>query len=329
MQPALSRRTWLAHAACLSGVALYTGSRLLASDRPFSDSPPTETHLFVRLWQGSSSNETLPPKEAGDTVPDWIRSAAAKAGCDRLKPLDGWVQVAGTDGVLYQSFLEGRWVSLTGVKQSREGYEFRVQGHGIDPQAAPVTISYADSTRRVIPLAVTAESEPLFLACYVGEASPDAGANTVRNAELLRQNLDNFELRLDAFGPQDKPFYSVWLQTGEDLPPVPHPFLRGTRITRKHAERLIELAARDGLLADVRTLTTSGNGYRLEMLSGGHVVTCPLGWNLKMLAQIERLGKIVEDNGDAAQSFAMLLGRMSGYRRMWEAEGQTAAAKGR
>ncbi|MDP6635790.1 MAG: protease inhibitor I42 family protein [Phycisphaerae bacterium] len=152
---------------------------------------------------------------------------------------------------------------------------------------------------------------------------------TARLARLLKEDIAKFTLDIRYSGPQDKPFYQLTLR----VPIVKDKrsaFQPAAQLSQAAAKKIIDHLAADGFF-DRATETTlasvlmpKGPAYSM-FVSGakGRQFYEPIGWDLKMLARLDALAKTLD--GDPARKMALLLGRLSGLRKKWQADAKKPA----
>ena len=173
-----------------------------------------------------------------------------------------------------------------------------------------------------------------ILLCATGlAAEPDksdpATEVAKKRAEKLRVNVKDFRLHLSYHGESGKPYYHLMLS----VPPIEAkkttPFSRLEQISEKQAVRIIDYLAKDFLqrAQDAKSLRKlpAGPLYLLRVGAGQLQLGENLGWNMKMLKHLDGLRKALD--GDAEKSMGLLLGRLAGHRREWEAAVAAKKAK--
>jgi len=167
---------------------------------------------------------------------------------------------------------------------------------------------------------------PLPKGAELASPDPKTGAQVKQRYEQLKKSLGRFTLDLRYLGDQDKPFYNLTLRgpallLDEKRPP----FSPAVQITREQAAKIIEHLASDGYLARAGNQANkdlkapAGPTYGLFVRGpDGLELYEYLGWDLNMLRRLEALRTVLE--GDAAKKMALLLGRLSGYKKIWEAK---------
>jgi len=144
---------------------------------------------------------------------------------------------------------------------------------------------------------------------------------------LLNADPSTFILDLTPSVPSDKPFYSLSLHTPPIEQPIKRPFLELVPITPPQASAFIDFLANDGLLRTAyRPMPIDATqpppaGYTLSITGGkGSAVNLAidLGWDLAMLRHLDALRAALPEH--AKPSMDLLLARLAGQRRQWEAE---------
>ena len=152
----------------------------------------------------------------------------------------------------------------------------------------------------------------------------NAGADaTAERARRLKVAVDWFTLDLWYLGDQDKPFYNLTLRVPK-IKGRRSPFSPAVQLTKKEALAIIDHLAKDGYLrrAGNQSLkdlkAPAGPTYGLFVRGPrGLELYEFLGWDLGMLRRLDALRKVLD--GDAAKKMDLLLGRLSGYKKAWEA----------
>jgi len=151
-----------------------------------------------------------------------------------------------------------------------------------------------------------------FVAVF--DVKPD---RTTERILRLKGNLEQFMLRLDYVGPQDKPFPSLVLSVAQP---------GTTRIDELKASGLIGHLARTGWMAratdaaDAPGAPIPGPAYIMTVTGAGLRLRESLGWELGMLKTLDALRQQL--SGDAAKALDRVLARLSGLRRQWQAAGK-------
>ena len=170
--------------------------------------------------------------------------------------------------------------------------------------------------------------------------SRDAGWALIKQrSELLKKNISSFSLRLQPNLATDKPYYGVQLSCLPMYSARSDPFVQRVHISTNAACLIVDHLAGSGFLARAQ----EGNwrdkdkmqlkeGYCLTVEGWGaqdQVYYDDLGWNLNAIASIEAIRAVVADQDQASQALGLLLGRLSGWKKMWEQEakpGEDASA---
>ncbi len=141
-------------------------------------------------------------------------------------------------------------------------------------------------------------------------------------AKALKDNLQSFQLQLRYHGPQRKSYYILTLS----VLPVPqlasNPFHPIIQIAEDQAAKIIEYLAKDGFLDQAtdpradKTAPPTTPGYTLRVSGNDSIWHAELGWNLAMLKRLDGFHAILD--GEAKEAMGLLIGRLSGHRRVWE-----------
>lgn len=146
-------------------------------------------------------------------------------------------------------------------------------------------------------------------------------------AKQLNARADALIFSLRYFGEQGKPFYSLDLRVPVFKFLVPErrpPFWPAAQISKAQAKKIIGQFARDGLLAEMANVANKkiaqpkGPAYTLHITGlPGVELYADLGWGLPMLRRLEGIRPALD--GPAAKTMDLLLGRLSGLKKKWEA----------
>ena len=156
-------------------------------------------------------------------------------------------------------------------------------------------------------------------------------AEAVAGLKILEENLDDFALDLHYHGSQDKPFYALTLATKPELKD-PMGFHLYVPIDKDQAKKIVGWLFESGLLGRSRAISPvrrakvdppKAPGYRITLSAGGWVFYDDLGWGPALLKDLDALRSKLD--GDAAKKMDLLLGRLAGLRKRWEAEAKRAA----
>jgi hypothetical protein len=166
---------------------------------------------------------------------------------------------------------------------------------------------------KTLPLHVAA-----LILCTPAYGAEDVEAN---RDQTLKATIDSFQMELAYEGEQGKPFYCLRLAvpvaaTGQD-----NSFCRCIQISEAHAHRIRDHLKEDGFLSSARegdlpAGSAPKSRYVLRVQSEKLQLVEDLGWNLAMLRRLDGLRTVLE--GDAASAMDLLLGRLSGVRRVME-----------
>lgn len=142
-------------------------------------------------------------------------------------------------------------------------------------------------------------------------------------AEALKKEIKGFTLRLYYYGEEDRLYPRLFLS----VPTIPDrtksPFnTLEAQITEDQAKKLIDYLAIEGFLDRAKLpeppsrqpTPPQGPVYVLGLSSG---YSENLGWGLPMLHRLDGLRTVLD--GDAAKSMDVLLGRLAGLQKEWEA----------
>jgi len=156
-------------------------------------------------------------------------------------------------------------------------------------------------------------------------------------ARLVKADVASFTLNILYFGPQDKPYYELTLR----VPVVKDKrsaFQPAAQLTANAARKVIDHLAADGFFdraTDIREATVikpkrpvmpKGPAYTLSVSGAkGRWFSEPIGWDLKMLARLDALAMVLD--ADGARKMTLLLGRLSGLRKQWQAKVKPASTK--
>ncbi len=154
---------------------------------------------------------------------------------------------------------------------------------------------------------------------------------TADRMKALRADLGGFVMTVRYIGgAEDKPFYNLTLHVGPVTEPS-EPFSPVVQITQEEAARLIDYLASGGYLARAQDVaaTAAGvppaeaQGYTVTVKAKDVAVTDGLGWNLRMMARLDGLRSAM--TGPAADNMDRLIGRLSGYQKLWAEAARRAA----
>lgn len=151
-----------------------------------------------------------------------------------------------------------------------------------------------------------------FVKSNVEKAAAQADQLTKTRGEKLLANADSFMLQLYYYGPTNKPYYRLHLQT-QPVEPTNF-FTRSHQLSKKQLEKLLDGLAREGFLRNGNDQRppklTYKEGYILYLSCKDYQQYEVLGFadNKEMLKRLIGLHPSLE--GDAARSMSLLLGRM-------------------
>jgi hypothetical protein len=157
------------------------------------------------------------------------------------------------------------------------------------------------------------------------DSRPVATSQAEARIKLLKAHVEQSEFSFFYVGPTDKPFYAVTLSVPDFMiQDDPQQFVRKERITAAQGEKIIEVLAASGWLAEaeegihiINTEPPPWPGYRLTLMFDKTVLAGPLGFDLKMLRQLDAIRVVLD--GDGAKAMGLLIKRMAGLRKQWEA----------
>jgi hypothetical protein len=140
--------------------------------------------------------------------------------------------------------------------------------------------------------------------------------------------VKTFTLTLNYRGDQDKPYYRLMLSVQPVVRFKGNAFDLYTQITEEQAMKIIDYLAVEGFLDQALDLNRNRSPapppepyYTMTVHSDGPPRTFGfqdwLGFDLNMLKRMDGLRVVLE--GDAAKQMDLLLGRLSGHRKQWEA----------
>ena len=193
----------------------------------------------------------------------------------------------------------------------------------------------ADSALALICMAAVLHAAPSAKDSGTEGRKPIAKAG--ERAELLKANLDRFELHLwPSLSQVEKPYYSLTLTVapvgGEDRS---NPFVRCVQISKAQAIRIIEHLTSEGFLGNAVEYDASApskrayqKGYHLHVSghAGHQVLAEHWGWNRTLMTRLDALRKALD--GEAGKSMDFLIGRLAGHRQEWEKKQEDARQTG-
>jgi hypothetical protein len=167
----------------------------------------------------------------------------------------------------------------------------------------------------------------MFVALAVALWNPEPPREDGKELQAkLIERVQQFQLRLIPDGPTDKPYYTVVLSVAATQNGESTDFKRTNRISADQARRIIDHLAELNWLDAPRMLAErprNSNGYTLQIEAGPIFVERKIGWDLEMLESLDSLQSLVD--GEAAVGMELLRGRMSGWRRVWQAAREAAS----
>ena len=155
------------------------------------------------------------------------------------------------------------------------------------------------------------------------EAKDKAAALTAERKQALVEGVENFNLLLRYCGPEDKPFYRLWLS----VPPIMKARAGADDLTarsdRQTALKVIDWLADSGALGAAEDMSIQehlrpqpkGPCYVVNINGGKVSLLHNLGWGPDFAKQLTALRTLLKD--DAGKQMDVLLGRLSGYWKEW------------
>jgi len=258
---------------------------------------------------------TSPDQQHRADIEPWITQAAAKAGSPLAQPYTDWLPLGNDEQELYSSMQGGRLIK--GKATEKDG-SFEVQINGFKIKPLKQTVLLRPGERRVVKLTDYPPPRNVFIALV----APLSGVAQAR-AGKLKAGVEDFHLKLDYNGQEDKPFYRLILSVPDIGYDRSNPFYRLVQIREAQAVKIIDDLGADGFLdkavdlqSNVKLPPPTMPGYTLMVATKGLQLRQDLGWGLPMLNQLDGLREVLE--GDAAKEMDLLLGRLSGLRKQWE-----------
>jgi hypothetical protein len=159
-----------------------------------------------------------------------------------------------------------------------------------------------------------------------GRLLPDPEVWTKRIAErkqALVEGVENFNLLLRYCGPEDKPFYRLWLSVPTILRARAETTGLTARIDKETALKIIDWMADSGVLGAAEELSVEENARRqpagpcyVVNINGGKLsLVADLGWEMPMLKSLYGIRGILA--GDAAKQMDILMTRLNGFIKEW------------
>jgi len=175
--------------------------------------------------------------------------------------------------------------------------------------------------------------------CLAAEGKPAAkprakppvlSAKTTKLATLFKDSAEKFTLNIRYYGEQDKPYYQLTIRVPK-VRDQRKPFWPAARVSQAGDRKIIDHLAADGFfdramdITRVRMENPTGPAYTLWLLGPKGVQLYEhIGWKTPMLKRLDALARRLD--GDASKKMALLLGRLSGHRKVWA---RTVPAGGR
>ena len=158
------------------------------------------------------------------------------------------------------------------------------------------------------------------------KGGPKLDAKTTQHVAKLNAAWAAFTLDLRYFGEQGKPFYNLTLRVPQ-VKDKRRAFSPAVQLTKKQVLAIIDHLAKDGYLrragnqANKDLMAPRGPTYGLFVRGPNALELYEfLGWDLKMLRRLDALCTVLD--GDAAAKMDLLIGRMTGLRKQWQAAEQ-------
>ena len=152
-------------------------------------------------------------------------------------------------------------------------------------------------------------------------ADPNETEVGEKRSATLKANVNDFQLGLSYLGESDKPYYNLLLSVPKVNVKQADAFFLLTQINEEQALKIIahltETGALDRAVEKGEAVKLPQPSYRLSVIAGDLHLTTSLGWGSDMLKSVDALRKVLD--GDAAEKMDVLLGRLSGHRREWDA----------
>jgi len=159
---------------------------------------------------------------------------------------------------------------------------------------------------------------------FVALAAP-VGEKAKKRAEAMKANAKTFRRVLNHNGERGKPFYGLIVSVPPAACYLNRPFCRIMFVKEQEASRIIDYMARDGFLdhagdlgGNVKIPPSAMPGYTMKVMAGDVSLCEDLGWGLPMIQRLDDLRDSLPDGGK--KDMDLLLGRLSGWRKQWEAD---------
>jgi hypothetical protein len=295
---------------CVVGLLL-----LLLSSTVLADDNPAQVQAKVVFGSGT--------EKAAD-VEIWIDRAAAKSGSPLVAPQSSWIGLTGDYLRLYTSKQGG---FIIGGKVTERNGKFEVEIDACAGLSLDKKVTLRPGERRVVNLTEHPAPDNVFIAL---EAPLSERAK--ERVEALKANARTFRLELKYNGEQRKPFYRMTVS----VPVIPQlasaPFYRITQINDDDADRIIDHLASEGFLhqaVDPRNSKIGPPtmpGYTLKVATSDIPLYEDVGWGLPLIDRLDALRDALPDAGK--KDMDLLLGRLSGLRKQWEADALEARVGG-
>lgn len=279
---------------------------------------PLSASVTVKVVYGTSDES-----QKAEIEP-WISKAVADADSPVTATYTGWITLTGDEKELYSSMMGGRIIK--GKAAANDG-GFDVEISGFKIGALKRTITLKSGERQVLKLTDYPGPNNIFIAFQV-PVSEQAKQRT----EAAKANVKTFRLELNFGGQEDKPFYRLIASVPEVGVDRSNPFYRIVQINEEEANKIIDHLTKDGFLDKAIDLKSGAKippptmpGYTMKVVAGDMPLVEDLGWGLPMIHRLDDLRLAFTDAGKKDMDF--LLGRLSGFRKQWEAQQPTLEAE--
>jgi len=299
------------------GWLLRLASTGLAADKKLAVDDPAQVH--AKVLYGTSHE-----KQLRANIELWISKAVAKAGSPLARPLTNWIALTGKNQRIHTSKQGG---CIIDGKATEQDGKYRVVFDGCEGVPLDETVMLRPGERRVVNLSDNFGPNNIFVAL---EAPFSEQAK--KRADALKTSAKTFRLKPNYNGDQDKPFYGLIVS----VPPVAlyrkRPFLQIMFVQQDEASKVIDHLARNGyfdhavdLRSNIKVPTPSTPGYTMKVMAGDISLYEDLSWGPRIIQRLDGLRDALPDAGKKDRE--LLLGRLSGWRKQWEAEQNVIEAK--
>ncbi|MFB3892795.1 MAG: hypothetical protein ACE15C_12310 [Phycisphaerae bacterium] len=155
---------------------------------------------------------------------------------------------------------------------------------------------------------------------------PAVSEKAAQLAAAIKENAASFTMNVDYMGESDKPFYCLYLSVPEFKRARADQFRPAVVITAKTAGKIADFLAANGSLDKAVDITgknvqrQAGPCYVATIRYGQTTLSLELGWGLDTIKWLEGLKEALADEKAAVDQMDLLLGRLSGLRKLWEQE---------